>query len=186
MRFTLPPRLVGTFTAAALAVTTLTAAPAFADNDRAARTIATLFGLAVVGAIINDNRQDKKRDRDAHNETARKQSDVRTHRHGTHTHKHANWRRAHNNGVNKPHHPLVPKPLPRRVNRKLLPQKCFRSFDTRRGKVRMFARRCLERNYRFVNRLPQNCFQRVRTYEGKRAGFGARCLRQNGYRLARR
>ena len=49
----------------------------------------------------------------------------------------------------------------------------------------MFGRRCLEQNYRAVNRLPQHVSKRVRTHHGTRAGFGARCLQQNGYRLAR-
>lgn len=163
MRFMLPSRLVTTLTAAAIAMTAFTAVPAYADrDDRAARAIATILGLAVVGAIINDRKHERERRRDTHA---------------------APVRRPH--GYVQPRTRVQPKTLPTRVDRKLLPQQCFRSFNTRRGQVRMFGRRCLERNYRYVNRLPQNCFQRIRTNEGKRAGFGARCLRQNGYRLAR-
>ncbi len=186
MRFALSSRFIGTFTAAVLIMTSITTPPAFADNDRAARTIATVLGLAVIGAIINDKRQDEREERHVYREPVGREADVRTHRHGSRTHRHADWRTPHSHRVNRPGQGITPRPLPRRVNRKLLPQECFRSFDTRRGKVRMFGRRCLERNYRAVNRLPQSCFVRVRTTEGKRAGFSARCLRQNGYRLARR
>jgi hypothetical protein len=78
-----------------------------------------------------------------------------------------------------------PKPLPRRVDTRLLPGNCLRSVQTRRGQVQMFEQRCLEQNYRFVNRLPRNCAQTIRTDRGHRAGYDARCLRQSGYRLAR-
>ena len=61
MGFNIPSRLIGTFTAAAVALTTFSAAPAYADrDDRAARAVAAILGLAVVGAIINDHKQDKK------------------------------------------------------------------------------------------------------------------------------
>jgi hypothetical protein len=182
MRYTFSSRFIGTVTAAALAVTAITAAPAYADrDDRAARAIATILGLAVVGAIINDNRHDKKARRNEHVQPVRK--------------KHANIvRKQHNNGYVQRRQQVQPKSLPKRVqrksqpsrvNQKLLPQRCFNSVNTRRGQVHMFGRRCLERNYRAVNRLPQQCFQRVRTSQGTRTGFDARCLRQNGYRLAR-
>lgn len=159
MKITLPSRFIGTFTAVAIAATTLTAAPAYADrdNDRAARAIAAILGLAVVGAIINDN----KRDRADDHVPARRPS----------------------TGTN--HGRYEPRPLPRRVERAPLPSQCFRRFQTRRGQVKMFVRRCLERNYRAVNRLPQYCAQRIRTDRGVRAGFDARCLRRAGYRVAR-
>lgn len=186
MRFMLPSRLVGTFTAAALTMTALTAVPAYANEDRTARTVAAILGLAVVGAIIHENRQDEKRDRKAYKRPAQTQPKIQAHRHGSQTHRHGDWRSAHNHGVSQQRQRVSPKPLPQQVNRKLLPQQCFRSFDTRNGKVRMFGRRCLEQNYRFASRLPQNCAQRIRTHEGKRTGYDARCLQQNGYRLARR
>ncbi|KEJ90452.1 hypothetical protein Z948_1408 [Sulfitobacter donghicola DSW-25 = KCTC 12864 = JCM 14565] len=171
MRFQLPTRIAGTFTAAVMAITAATATPAVADDHRTARTVATIFGLAVVGALIHENNKDKHERRQTHQQQVRSKPAPRVHRHGTKT---------------QPRQRAAPRPLPQRVNRKNLPQQCLRSFNTRNGKVRMFGRRCLEQNYKFVNRLPQNCAQRVRTHDGRRSGFGARCLRQNGYTLARR
>lgn len=182
MRYTFSSRFIGTVTAATLAVTAISAAPAYADrDDRAARTIATILGLAVVGTIIHDNRKDKKARRNDHAQPVRKNHVKRAHK-------------QYSNSYAQPRQKVQPKPLPqivqrrsqpKRVNKKLLPQKCFNSVNTRRGQVHMFGKRCLERSYRAVNRLPQQCFQKVRTHQGTRAGFSARCLRQNGYRLAR-
>ncbi len=162
MNFNFSTRFTGTLAAAAIAATTFSAAPAFADrnDDRATRAIATLLGLVVVGKIIHDN----NKDRPSGHVTVRKLGhDV-------------------GNGRVSPR----PRPLPSRVGRATLPRKCFRRFQTRRGQVNMFVRRCLERNFRAVNRLPQACAQRVRTDRGPRFGFGARCLRRNGYRVSRR
>ena len=71
------------------------------------------------------------------------------------------------------------------MNNKLLPKQCFQSFDTRRGTIRMFGERCLQRNFRHVKSLPQNCHYKFGTPNGLRSGFEARCLRDAGYRLAR-
>ncbi len=87
-------------------------------------------------------------------------------------------------------HPRVvePRPLPRRVDRvdrKLLPQRCFRTFDSRRGLHRGFGQRCLYTHFRYANRLPAHCLIRVRGTRGPRHAYEARCLRHQGYRLAR-
>lgn len=84
------------------------------------------------------------------------------------------------------HTPVHPKPIPPRVNRKLLPQQCLRSFNTHQGKARIFGQRCLNQNYRFAQNLPAACHRQVWTSRGWRAGFGARCLNRHGYQLARR
>ncbi|MEM6758043.1 MAG: hypothetical protein AAF601_01050 [Pseudomonadota bacterium] len=84
-------------------------------------------------------------------------------------------------------HPKPPvRPLPPRVNRKLLPQHCLRSFQTNNGPRRIFGQRCLSRNYQYARSLPSQCHRQFWTDQGWRAGFGARCLRREGYQLARR
>jgi hypothetical protein len=168
MTFTLPSRLIGTLTAAAIALGTFGAAPAFADSDRNARVIATILGLAVVGKIIHDNKKKKDEVVAQRYDKAPRQGFSSAPRHG-----YDNRR-------------VQPKPLPRRVDNRLLPGNCLRSFQTRHGQVQMFGQRCLQQNYRFVNQLPRNCAQTIRTDRGNRAGYDARCLSQKGYRLARR
>ena len=81
---------------------------------------------------------------------------------------------------------IRPKPLPNRVVRKTLPAQCIRQVDTRHGKTRrVLGARCLERNYRFANRLPRSCARQIETQRGWRWAYGARCLRNNGYQIAR-
>jgi len=175
MKLSINTRFVGTLTAAAVALTTFTAAPAFADDERNARAIAAILGLAVVGKIIHDN--NKNRDHVSQQVYKEKPKAKKQKQHKAKKQRQtgqAGWytdRR------------LPAKPLPRRVSRKILPQHCLRSFETRRGYIRMLPRRCLERNYNFVNHLPQHCGVRVRTERGPRMGYAARCLRQNGYRF---
>ncbi|MEM8579156.1 MAG: hypothetical protein AAGF60_15010 [Pseudomonadota bacterium] len=135
----------------ALALATLTA-PARADNDDAARALAAILGLAIVGKIIHDNRKDDR---------------------------HVVTRRA-------PRDTVHPRPLPRRVDRKLLPQQCFRTFYNARGReIRGFGQRCMNRNYDFVRSLPRACATDVQTRRGWGTAYRARCLRDQGYRLAR-
>lgn len=165
-------RITATLAAAAIAVTSFGAAPAAADDRDAARIAAAVLGVAIIGKILHD-----KNKRDEAREVSRRQVEPAP--------------------VSRslPHRRDVePRPLPRRVDRdyrdrhvdrKLLPQQCFRSYDTRRGSVHMFGSRCLQKNYRFSNRLPQACEQQVRTERGIRTGFDARCLRSAGYSLAR-
>lgn len=180
MRFMLPSRLIGTVSAVAIAMTSLIAAPAHADDRQAARIAAALLGLAVVGAIINENKKDKRDDHVVH----RQPTQNKAHK----TYRQREQKRVYNqhqNGRVQQYGHVQPRPLPQRVDRKLLPQNCFRSFETRQGTTHMFGRRCLERNYRAAHRLPQSCAITVRTYDGRRSGYDARCLRRNGYSLAR-
>lgn len=86
----------------------------------------------------------------------------------------------------RPRPGIAPRPLPHRVQRKVLPQECLRSFRTRDGRARMFTKRCLERNYRYTKSLPRDCRVRVKTDRGTRHGYGARCLNRRGYTIARR
>ncbi len=152
---------ITTCIAAAIALVGVTTAPAHADQDDVAKAFAALLGIAIIGKIIHD-----RKDRD---------DDVVT-------------RRRPDDRVLRPHRrvdPIHPRPLPRRVDRKLLPQECFRSFDTYQGPAYMFGRDCLQKHYAFANRLPRECRQRIKTYRGNRIGYEARCLRDNGYQLAR-
>jgi hypothetical protein len=67
-----------------------------------------------------------------------------------------------------------------------LPGRCLRNVDTRFGSQRMFAQRCLERNYHDTNSLPARCAVRIYTDNGPRRGFDPHCLHEQGYRSDRR
>ena len=149
-------KFITAIAAASIMITGFAAAPAKADEEFN-RALATVLGIAILGAVIND-----ARDNDGY--TVQRPRVQPRHR---------------------PH--VQPRPLPKRVNKKLLPGQCMRTIQTRRGqKVREFGLRCLQENYRFVNHLPQRCARTDRTRKGIRHGYGAKCLRAEGYRLAHR
>ena len=152
-----------------IAITGLSAVPAAADQDDTARALAAILGLAIVGAVIHDSRKDDNVTRyDNH--------------------------RPYDRPGYRPHdrpgyHPLPPRPRPlppRADNRKLLPQACLRTFQTRQGKINGFGGKCLSGNYRYTNSLPEACALRFRDQYGFGKGYDAQCLRQRGYQLARR
>jgi len=151
-------QFIATVAAAAIAITGFTAAPARAGEDEVGAALAALLGLAIVGAVIKDKRDDRK---------ARQQ---------VHTPHH----------VTPAPRPVHPRPVPPQVNRKLLPNQCLRTLHTDRGRAHLFTQRCLERHYRHVNSLPDRCHRQVWTDRGWRQGWGARCLNRHGFQMARR
>lgn len=171
-------KFIATIAAASIFVTAISATSAAAgDRNRdLARIAAGVLGIAVIGKIIHDN--NKRDERQGQAVTRHRVEPAPVYRAPR----------------VEQRHKVQPRPLPRgyghqnnraRRDNKLLPKQCFQSFDTRRGSVLMFGRRCLERNYRHANRLPQHCVQKVRTFQGNRVGYDARCLRGAGYSLAR-
>lgn len=167
---------IATITAASIALTALGSTSAFAGERQNTQALITILGIAAAGAIIHKRNKDKKKQAGHHLQP-------KPH----HQHKPDVYQPQLPTPVYEPprYHQPKPRPLPQRANRKLLPQECFRSFETRRGQVRMFGARCLQRNYKFVNRLPQSCEYIFNTKRGDRRGYEARCLRKNGFRLAR-
>jgi hypothetical protein len=72
------------------------------------------------------------------------------------------------------------------VSRKVLPGNCLRRIDTRHGQKRIFGNRCLNNNFRHVNKLPDVCYTEFRAEGRRHRGFSARCLRNKGYSVARK
>ncbi|MFD2739664.1 hypothetical protein ACFSUD_08795 [Sulfitobacter aestuarii] len=186
-------RFIAFIVALSVAITAFGAAPARADNDDLAKAAAAILGIAIVGKIIHDRNKKKDRER-AVSRRQHSYYDAPTYYAPKHTYRpkirgHNKHHRHPGQGVVTPGYgnPVYtqPRPLPRRVDRKLLPGACFKSYETQRGNHLMFDRRCLDANYGYAHRLPQQCAQRVETYRGTRHGYDARCLRRAGYSLAR-
>lgn len=157
-------KFIATIAAVSIAVTTLGAVPASAGERDTARALAAIIGLAVVGKIIHDNNKKDRIERQ-HPAPVHKARPV----------------------YKQPRHEarkVTPRPLPRRIDRKLLPGECLRSFRGHNGNMRMFGRNCLRNNYRFAQNLPRHCLYEFETVRGDRRGYEARCLRREGYRLA--
>jgi len=188
-------KFIATIAALSVAITAFGSTPAAADDKEIARTLATILGIAVVGKIIYDKNKEKEREREtvtrrraapvyeapryyarvSERPRLRPRADLRTQ---------PSWEPRDREVT-----PLVDRevrPLPEMVDRKLLPQQCFRSYEGKDGKVMMFGEACLEKNYSYTDRLPSYCAKRVSTPEGARYGYDARCLRDTGYSLARR
>ncbi len=195
-----------------IAITALSANSAAASDRGTTNFLAGLAGLAILGAIIHDSNKKKKattyssRDnyvpkpkykyvpqsrykrghikrapvRGHNQEHGHKQKHVHKQGHG-HKQKHA----AHSQHRGNVRHQPKARPLPHRVSRKLLPGNCLRSINTRHGQKRIFGGRCLNSNFRHVNKLPDACHTEFRANGQKRHGYGARCLRSNGYSIAR-
>ncbi|MEJ8561922.1 hypothetical protein QTO30_12335 [Yoonia sp. GPGPB17] len=145
----------------ALSLTLATTTPLQAqglDRDDVGKLIFGLAAIAVIGAAIDNNR-----DRDRNRRTQVHQTPQRNN----------SWsdlNRDHQNAQNR---------------RRALPHACLRSVETRFGQQRLFGKRCLERNYRHVNRLPDRCAVRIYTTDGPRRGFDPVCLREQGFRSDR-
>ncbi|MEE4187789.1 MAG: hypothetical protein V2I76_04995 [Roseobacter sp.] len=161
-------RFITTVIAAALTITALGQTPARADEDLA-RLLAAVVGVAIVGKVISDRIEDNDQKK-------------RVTQHDS------------NNGLGpvravrpqaRAFSRVEPRPLPRRVNRFLLPGDCLRSFQAHDGRYRVFGDRCLQRSYAFSDSLPQACKVKFRAGNQKRQGYDARCLRRSGYQLAR-
>ncbi|HKK85131.1 MAG TPA: hypothetical protein VJ942_06370 [Roseovarius sp.] len=156
--------------ASAMAVTGLSAAPARADAEDAAKIIAGVAALAILGAAIADAKDDK-------DHVARNRGHLR-HDNRRHGRAH-NWNNRHRGNKHA-------RPLPQRVQRKLLPGACRIEARARNGqRLRGFGRHCLKRNYGYANSLPRACESRVRGRHGKlRTVYRGRCLYRHGYREA--
>lgn len=165
-------QFIGTIAAIAIAITGFSAVPARANEDQLATALAVILGLAVVGTAINKRKDDKKARRKVQTHTPQVKPQVQQ-RHVQPQHGHIQ--------------PLQPRPLPRQVNRKLLPQRCLFNLETQNGRsIQAFGERCLNRNYQYTRSLPEQCGRRGWTRNGAGYAYSARCLNKQGYHLARR
>jgi len=148
---------------AALSLTLASATPMAAqglDREDMGKLLIGLVAVAVIGAAIEENRDDKRTTQVHHNRNNNWNGINRNN----------NWSNLNNNNNNR---------------RRALPRECLRRVETRFGTQRMFGQLCLERNYRQINSLPGRCAVRFYTDNGPRRGFDPQCLREQGYRSAR-
>lgn len=66
-------------------------------------------------------------------------------------------------------------------NARVLPDRCYRAFNTRRGQIGGYGARCLQRTVARPGSLPPQCITQVRTDRGLRNLYTARCLRRAGW-----
>jgi hypothetical protein len=80
---------------------------------------------------------------------------------------------------------VQPLPLPSRVTRFDLPQRCLRSRSVNGRQRTLFGARCLQKNYIQNRSLPNACRLGYWSGDRNRAGYDPQCLRERGYRFAR-
>lgn len=159
-------KFIALIIATAVAITGISA-----SNARAADTRDILGGLAaiaIVGAAIHH-----------YSKQERKQEVTRNHRHSYKPHKHK--KRAFKS-TKKKHHKL--RPLPGRVARYDLPQRCLRTFGNYSNSHPLLGPSCLKKHYKHAGSLPSQC--KVGFWNGKKVkrAYEPNCLRQHGYRVA--
>lgn len=146
---------------AALAVTTVGAAPARANHkDDLARALIGATALVIIGSAIHQSHKKKHYG----------QPTKKTHYYGNKGHGGQHY------GGHKKKHVA-----------KVVPGKCFRKFHTNHGWKRWISNYCLKNNmtYRAYSKLPQHCKKVIWTHKGKRSVFSPRCLRHKGWTIAR-
>lgn len=148
-------KFIGLVVATAIAITGISASQARAAD--AHDILGGLAAIAIIGAAINHYNKDQRRDRVARqNYYVQKPQDVR------------------------PNHI---RPLPKRIARYDLPQRCLKTYKSYSKKRPLLGTSCLQKHYKHANSLPQQC--KVGFWNGtkvKRA-FEPACLRQKGYRV---
>ena len=149
-------KFIALIIATAIAVTGMSALPARADND-AARFLAGLAAIALIGAAIESNRSQYP-DTDAYVATPQP---PRT-----------------------PHHQR-PRVQPPRNSRLDLPGQCLGAYPVNGDVRRLYGAGCLRNNYAFNGTLPYACRLGYSDGRRNRTGYEPRCLREHGYRVAR-
>ncbi|MFW8635878.1 hypothetical protein [Cribrihabitans pelagius] len=152
-------KFIALILAASIAITGFSSAPARADED-VAKVLAGLALLGIIGAVINDRKDDN-------HGVSRAYAAPPQHPHGGHGYR--------------------PKPLPDHFRKYDLPARCLRHFPAYSSRHALVGQACLDRHYGYkAKSLPQSC--RVTFWNGKRhkSGYKPQCLRGRGYRLVQR
>ncbi len=150
-------KFIALIIATAIAITGISASQARAADAR--NILGGLASLAIIGAAVH-HYQDEKREE----EKARR-----------HKHKKKQAKKK------AQKHPV--RPLPNRVARYDIPQRCLRTFNAYSSTRPLLGPNCLKKHYKHADSLPHQC--KVGFWNGKKVkrAYEPACLRQNGYRV---
>jgi hypothetical protein len=173
-------KFIALVAATSIAVTSLTAAPAHAKNDTA-KILVGVAALALIGVAISQSNKSRRRNR-----TTRSQPYDNGGIYNDGGYRDDN---IYNDGGYRGDDDYYDdgsftRPLPRRVQRKVLPRSCKVQARTRSGRVPAYSGRCLNNNFRYANALPRQCSFRARTtrHGSRHTVYARNCLAQHGYR----
>jgi len=169
--------------ATSIAVTGLTAAPAQAKNDTA-KILVGVAALALIGVAISQSNKSRRR-----NQTTRYQPYDNGGVYGGNGYNGYNGGNGYNDGGYHQDDDYYndngyTRPLPHRVQRKVLPRSCKVQARTRNGRVPAYSGRCLNNSFRYAYALPNQCAFRARTtrHGSRHTVYARNCLAQHGYR----
>lgn len=147
-------KFIALIVATAVTITGVSASKARAAD--AGDILGGLAAIAIIGAAVNHYTKEKRKDN-----VARQYNHVYT--------------------QPKVKHPRA-KPLPKRVARYNIPQRCLRTYEGY-GQRPLLGTKCLKKHYRHANSLPQQC--KVGFWNGKKVkrAYEPACLRHHGYRV---
>jgi hypothetical protein len=147
-------RSIATLLSAALVATSVSTAPARADED-VIKVLGGLVALGIIAKAIDDRNDRKKRQRAA-------------------TGKIQPYK------VTRPHVGTIgPKLRPRRLV-KIAPEQCLQNTWTHQGPRPVYAARCMKHYSRA--QLPHSCLRENQTLSGPRYYYTPRCLHEHGWR----
>lgn len=153
-------KFMATVLAASITISAISTAPAIAKPSGGVRVLQGLAALYVISQVVKDSK------------TARQPEATTSgrNRHSTHAPQKSRTQWG--------------QPIKPRRQRLILPSRCLKTFDTRRGQTRAYGAYCVKKNAPRLS-LPQQCKRRISTDNGRRNVYGSKCLRQHGYRSAR-
>ncbi len=156
-------KFIALIIATAVAITGISASQARAADTR--DILGGLAAIALIGAAVNHYHQEKKRDEEAERRKRHKQAEAKAKKAKKAKKKHA------------------VRPLPKRVARYDLPQRCLRTFNAYSNKRPLLGPNCLKKYYKHADSLPHQC--KVGFWNGKKVkrAYEPACLRQKGYRV---
>ncbi len=148
-------KFIALIVASAIAVAGVSASQARAAD--AHDILGGLAAIAIIGAAVNHYHKDKNRDR-----VSRQQKQVYV-------------------PPKAKHRDL--RPLPRKVARYDLPQRCLRTYKGYSRTRPLLGTSCLNKHYKHSNSLPPQC--KVGFWNGTKVSraYEPACLRQKGYRV---
>ena len=172
----MPRNIIATVLVAALVLTSIGATPAAARdrNREAAQVLAGVAALFVLGKIIEDNRDRKKK----------KAQQVSRKKHYYEAPRPAP-RQKRKYQPRKKTAPIHPRPLPRDL-RLRLPNRCEVTARTRHGWTSGYRASCLRQNFAGYRNLPDRCRRDARFNGRVGTIYSSACLRDRGYKVSRR
>ena len=180
-------KVITLVSAAAIAISGLTATQASALDKRTRNVILGATALAILGAAASQADQPRGAWVGTRNDPYPRGGHTHGHGHG-YGHTHGNGH--HHGHADNDGHPrgpapgIHPRPVPPRVIFSELPDRCAFTVGTQDGPARMFETRCLQRNFAHADRLPQSCRRTVKLGSKKVDAYGGACLRERSNDVA--